>query len=175
MNHGRKRLCCFQLISSSPKCTQFCLHYGEESELLNHFPFPHEVKVLVTQLGLTLCDPVDCSPPGSSVHGILQARILAWVCHFLLQGIFPTQGSNSCLLHCRQTVYPVSHTHGTMFNVASRRRWRHCRTGLFLGQKGCSPGFSRALQWPAAAVQGSQQHPEAPSTINPLCRAASPY
>jgi len=28
---------------------------------------------------LTLCDPVDCSPPGSSVHGILQARILEWV------------------------------------------------------------------------------------------------
>ena len=27
---------------------------------------------------LTLCDPVDCSPPGSSVHGILQARILEW-------------------------------------------------------------------------------------------------
>ena len=33
----------------------------------------------VTQLCLTLCDPVDCSPPGSSVHGILQARILEWV------------------------------------------------------------------------------------------------
>ena len=35
--------------------------------------------VLVTQLCLTLFDPVDCSPPGSSVHGILQARILKWV------------------------------------------------------------------------------------------------
>ena len=33
----------------------------------------------VTQSCLTLCDPVDCSPPGSSVHGILQARILEWV------------------------------------------------------------------------------------------------
>ena len=30
-------------------------------------------------LCLTLCDPMDCSPPGSSVHGILQARILEWV------------------------------------------------------------------------------------------------
>ena len=28
---------------------------------------------------LTLCDPMDCSPPGASVHGILQARILEWV------------------------------------------------------------------------------------------------
>ena len=33
----------------------------------------------VTQLCLTLCDPMDCTPPGSSVHGILQARILVWV------------------------------------------------------------------------------------------------
>ena len=35
--------------------------------------------VLVTQVYLTLCDPVGCSPPGSSVHGISQARILEWV------------------------------------------------------------------------------------------------
>ena len=33
---------------------------------------------LVTQLCLTLCDPMDCSPPGSSVHGIFQARVLEW-------------------------------------------------------------------------------------------------
>ena len=38
-----------------------------------------EVKVLVTQLCPTLCDPMDCSLPGSSVHGILQVRILEWV------------------------------------------------------------------------------------------------
>ena len=52
---------------------------------------------------LTLCDPVNCSPPGSFVHGVFQGRILEWVgCHFLLQGIFPAQGSNLrllCLLH----------------------------------------------------------------------------
>ena len=45
---------------------------------------------------LTLCYPMDCSLPGSFVHGILQARILEWVA--LLQGIFLTQGSNPCLL-----------------------------------------------------------------------------
>ena len=38
-----------------------------------------EVKVLVTQLCLTLCSPMDCSPAGSSVHEILQAGILEWV------------------------------------------------------------------------------------------------
>ena len=51
---------------------------------------------------------MDCSLPGSSVHGILQARILEWVSHFLLQGIFLTQGSNLGLLHCRQMLYHLS-------------------------------------------------------------------
>ena len=45
---------------------------------------------------LTLCNPTDCSLPGSSVHGILQARILEWVASG--KGIFLTQGSNPCLL-----------------------------------------------------------------------------
>ena len=38
-----------------------------------------KVKALVDESCPTLCDPMDCSPPGSSVHGILQARILQWV------------------------------------------------------------------------------------------------
>ena len=36
-------------------------------------------KVLVVQSYLALCDSMDCSPPGTSVHGILQAKILEWV------------------------------------------------------------------------------------------------
>ena len=53
---------------------------------------------------------MDSSPPSSSVHGILQARILESVSsHSLLQGIFPTQGSNPGLLHCRQILYHLSH------------------------------------------------------------------
>ena len=49
---------------------------------------------------LTLGNPVDSSPARlHGIHGILQARILEWVAmSSLLQGIFPTQGSNSCLL-----------------------------------------------------------------------------
>ena len=54
-------------------------------------PIPHcfdySVCVLVAQLCLTLCDPTDCSLPGSSVCGILQARILEWVANALLQGL----------------------------------------------------------------------------------------
>ena len=48
-----------------------------------------------------LWDPMDCSLPDSSVHGILQARILEWVACSLLHGIFPTQGVNPGLPHCR--------------------------------------------------------------------------
>ena len=76
-------------------------------------------------------DPVDYSLPGSSVHGIFQAKVLEWgAIAFsdgpyspwnslrqntgvgslsLLQGIFPTQGSNPGLLHCRQILYQLSH------------------------------------------------------------------
>ena len=45
-----------------------------------------------------LCDPMDSSSPGSSVHGILQAKILEWVVTPSLQGSFLTQGSNLRLL-----------------------------------------------------------------------------
>ena len=45
----------------------------------------------------TLCNPIDGSLPGSTVHGILQAKILEWVA--LLLGISPTQGSNPCLFY----------------------------------------------------------------------------
>ena len=44
--------------------------------------------VLVAQLCLTLWDPVDCRPPGPSVHGILQARILEWVAISFSRGSF---------------------------------------------------------------------------------------
>ena len=68
-----------------------------------------EVLVSDAQSCPTLCDPMDCSLPGSSVHEILQARILEWVANFLLQGMFLTQGSNSGLLHCREILYGLSH------------------------------------------------------------------
>ena len=67
------------------------------------------VCVWISQSRPTLYDPVDCSPPGSSVHGILQARILEWVAISLLQGILPTQRLNPGLLHCRQIPYHLSH------------------------------------------------------------------
>ena len=56
----------------------------------------------------TPCDPMAFSPPGSSLSGIFPGKNTGVVCHFLLQGIFPTQGSNPGLPHSRQTLYPLS-------------------------------------------------------------------
>ena len=56
-----------------------------------------------------LSDPMDCNPPGSSVRGILQARILEWVYHFLLQGVSLTQGSNPHFLHWQADSLLLSH------------------------------------------------------------------
>ena len=61
--------------------------------------------IYVTQSCPTLCDSMDCSLPGSSVHGISHARILDWGAIPFSKGIFLTQGSNSGLLHCRQILY----------------------------------------------------------------------
>ena len=69
----------------------------------------HLFVVVQSQLCLTLFDPMDCSPPSSSVHGILQARTLEWVAISLLQRIIPSQGSNPGLLHCRRILYQLSH------------------------------------------------------------------
>ena len=61
------------------------------------------VCVKLLQSCLILCDPLDCSLPGSWVHDIFQVRILQWAA--LLQGIFQTQGLNLRLLHCRWILY----------------------------------------------------------------------
>ena len=57
--------------------------------------------VLVAQLCMTLCDLMDCSWPDSSVHGILQAKILVWVAIPFSRGILPIQGLKLGLPHCR--------------------------------------------------------------------------
>ena len=70
--------------------------------------FERKVKMKVTQSCLTLSDPMDYT-----VHGILQARILGSLS--LLQGIFPTQGSNPGLPHCGRILYQLSHKEALSF------------------------------------------------------------
>ena len=70
----------------------------------------HGSEVKVAQSCPTLCNPMDCSLPGSLVHGILQIRKKTGVgsCS-LLQGIFPVQGQNPHLPHFRWILYCLSH------------------------------------------------------------------
>ena len=75
------------------------------------------MKVKVTQLCLTFCDPVHYT-----VYGILQARILECDSLSLLQGIFPTQGSNPGLPHCRLILYQLSHQGSSARDVALSQR-----------------------------------------------------
>ena len=73
------------------------IHYGQaqaKRKILEMLGF-------CAQSCLTLCDPMDWSPPGSSVHGDYSGKITGVGCHALLQRIFPTQGSNTGLPHCR--------------------------------------------------------------------------
>ena len=87
----------------------FCLYNFKNNEMNNALNLKKKKKnrtisnlesdaeALVVQLCPTLCDPMNCSLPGFSVHGLPQARILEWIVmsfsrvHLLFQGIFPKQ------------------------------------------------------------------------------------
>ena len=81
---------------------------------------------LVTQSCLTLCDPIDGSPPGSSVHGILQARILEWVATPFSRGSSQArdQTQASCIAGGFFTVWATREA----LLYSSRMKWKY---GLF--------------------------------------------
>ena len=101
--------CATNYFCSSPIISVFL-------NLYSCYPGPKQLKdnvcvilgyaCLVAQLCPTLSDPLDCSPPGSSVHGDSPDKNTGVGCHAFLQEIFPTLGSD--LLHCRQ-IYQLSH------------------------------------------------------------------
>ena len=64
---------------------------------------------LVTQSCPTHCDPMNCSPPGSSAHGDSPGKNSGMGSHALLQGIFPTQGLSPSLQPFRWILYHLSH------------------------------------------------------------------
>ena len=84
-----------------------------------------------------LWDPMDCSPPGSSVYGDSPGKNTGVGCHTLLQGIFPTQGSTPGLPHCRWILYHLSHLGSPRilewvtysFSLTQESNWGflHCR------------------------------------------------
>ena len=119
------------------------------------------VCVLVTQLCLTLWDPVDCTPPGSPVHGILQATTLEQVPIPFSRGIFPTQGLTPGVLHCRQIPYHLSHQRSPSGPYAAAKSLQLCPT--LCDPMHCSlPGFSvrgilqaRTLEWVAISFSNA--------------------
>ena len=101
---------------------------------------------------LTLCDSLDCSPPGSSVFGISPGKNTGVGCHFFFQGIFSTQGSNLSLA-LQVDSFPLSHQGSPVFygirgqNSKCAPRDRAGRTGHLWGRHqegGCGGGG----QWP---------------------------
>ena len=92
--------------------------------------FSPPVLCLVAQSCPTLCDHMNCSLPGSSVHGDSPGKNTGVGCHALLQGIFPAQGSNPGLPQCRQMLLP-SEPPGKPTHVASSPRPSDTCTQVF--------------------------------------------
>ena len=92
------------MVSQEGRCLIFIFNMGS---LYFWSMFPLIIKVKVKSLSHVrlFADPMDCSLLGSSVRG----KNTGVGCHSLLQGIFLTQGLNLGLLHCRQTLYHLSH------------------------------------------------------------------
>ena len=91
---GRVRLCATPYMAAH----QAPLSLGfSRQERWSGLPFPspvHESESDITQSCLTLSDPMDCSPPGSSVHGIFQARVLEWGAIAFFDAIY------ACMYNC---------------------------------------------------------------------------
>ena len=122
---------------------------------------------LVVQPCLTLCDPVVCSPPGSSVHGILQARVWSGV-PFPSPGDLPNPGIEPGLLHCGQILYHLSHQ-GNPFLKSLLRLLQYCfccfmflffffgheASGVLVPQPGIElspPALALAIAWPGKSL-----------------------
>ena len=85
------------------------------------------VLCLVAQSCPILCNPTECSLSGSPVHGGSPGKNTGVGCHALCQGIFPAQGLNPGLLHCRRILYPLRHQGSpNLFIVGQREREKVC-------------------------------------------------
>ena len=103
-----------------------------------HENHPQLCGCLVTKSCLILCDPTDCSLPGSSIHGDFSGKDTAVDCHFFLQGIFRTQGSNTSPLHGQVYSLLLSHQGShPQFRALQKQRagraWLACCSLLIQG------------------------------------------
>ena len=89
--------------------------YVQVSSISLLFLFIRILWCLVAQSCPILCNPMDCSPLGSSVHEDSPGKNTGVGCHALLQGIFPTQGMDPDLPHCRPPGKPKNTGMGSPF------------------------------------------------------------
>ena len=90
-------------------CSRKCPQGGSTSQCPSWIPGATSGLCLVAKLCPTLCDPMDSSPPGSSLHGDSPGKNTGVSCHALLQGIFPTQGWNPGLRCYGRILYQMNH------------------------------------------------------------------
>ena len=126
-----------------------------EISLVSFFPIPCDTHA---QSHPTLCDPVDCSPPGSTAHGILQATILEWVAIPFSRGIFLTQGLNLSLLHWQADPLP--------FEPLGKPITKSC--WLLLQHLPRNPPASHHLHSPALVVPPYPGLFMSPITLSPI-------
>ena len=137
------------------------LHWQVGSLSLCHLGSPVQFSS-VTQSWPTLCDPMDCSLPRFSVHGIFPGKNTGVGCHFLLQRIFPTQRSNPGLLHYRQMLYCLSYQGSPtqLYAAAAAKSLQSCPT-LCDPIDGSPPGspvpgiLQATLEWVAVSFSNA--------------------
>ena len=130
--------------------------------------------MLVAQSGLTLCDPMDCNPPGSSVHWDFPCKNTGVGCHFLLHGILPAEGSNLSL--GKWVLYRLNYQGSLEIIINELKKyehlhaqsWSHVQLFMTLGTVACqaplSMVFSRQEYWsvllfPPPGLQGIEPTP----------------
>ena len=120
------------------------------------------VLCLVAQSCPTLCNPMDCSLPGSSVHGDSPGKNTGVGCHALLQRIFPTQGSNPCHPHCWWILYHLSHQESPRILEWVAYSFSRVSPG-YLPSPGIEPGSPAFLLQESPVDSLSAELPEKPS------------
>ena len=95
---------------SATREAQGHMYHSNKFGFINYFDNYVTLCAVLSRSVTSLCDPMDCSPPGSLAHGDSPGKNIGVDCHALLQGIFPTQGSNQ-----------VSHIAGGFFII-----WATC-------------------------------------------------
>ena len=112
---GKQWKQCQTLFWGAPKSLQMvtaAMKLKDATSWKKSYDQPAAAAAKLLQSCLTPSNPMDCSPPGPSVHGILQARTLEWVAISLSRGSSPPRDLNSCLLqllHWGRGSLPSSH------------------------------------------------------------------